>query len=63
MGHIWGRENPDGPHVGPMNFAIWDVNAKSVHGFCEAIPQSGWWFGLFLLVREARVIQPGGTNA
>ena len=23
MGPIWGRQNPDGPHVGPMNFAIW----------------------------------------
>ena len=24
MGPIWGRQNPDGPHVGPMNFAIWE---------------------------------------
>ena len=24
MGPIWGREDPGGPHVGPMNFAIWD---------------------------------------
>ena len=24
VGPIWGREDPDGPHVGPMNFAIWD---------------------------------------
>ena len=23
MGPIWGRRDPDGPHVGPMNFAIW----------------------------------------
>ena len=22
MGPIWGRQDPDGPHVGPMNFAI-----------------------------------------
>ena len=22
---IWGRQNPGGPHVGPMNFAIWGV--------------------------------------
>ena len=20
---IWGRQDPDGPHVGPMNFAVW----------------------------------------
>ena len=24
MGAIWGRGDPGGPHVGPMNFAIWD---------------------------------------
>ena len=22
-GPIWGRQDPDGPHVGPMNRAIW----------------------------------------
>ena len=24
-GPIWGRQDPGGPHVGPMNFVIWDV--------------------------------------
>ena len=24
MGPTWGRQDPDGPHVGPMNFTIWD---------------------------------------
>ena len=24
MGHIWGRQDPCWPHVGPMNFAIWE---------------------------------------
>ena len=23
MGPIWGRQDPGGPHVGPINFAIW----------------------------------------
>ena len=23
MGHTWGRQDPGGPHVGHMNFAIW----------------------------------------
>ena len=23
MGLIWGRHDPGGPHVGPMNFATW----------------------------------------
>ena len=25
MGPIWGRQDPGGPHVGPMNFASWVV--------------------------------------
>ena len=24
MGPIWGRQDPSGPRVGPMNFVIWD---------------------------------------
>ena len=24
MGPIWGRQDPAGPHVGPLNFAFWD---------------------------------------
>ena len=24
MEPIWGRQEPGGPHVGPMNFAIWE---------------------------------------
>ena len=24
MWPIWGRRDPGGPHVGPMNFAVWD---------------------------------------
>ena len=24
IGPIWGRQDPDGPHVGPMNFAVWN---------------------------------------
>ena len=23
MGPTWGRQDPGGPHVGPMNFALW----------------------------------------
>ena len=23
MGPIWGRQDPGGPHVGPINFALW----------------------------------------
>ena len=24
MGPIWGRQDPGGPHVGPINFTIWE---------------------------------------
>ena len=27
MGPIWDRHNPGGPHVGPINLAIWAVNS------------------------------------
>ena len=30
MGPIWGRQDPGGPHVGPMNFAIWVVVLQSI---------------------------------
>ena len=25
MAPIWGRQDPGRPHVGPVNFAFWDV--------------------------------------
>ena len=28
MGPIWGQQDPGGPHVGPMNIAIWDLTVK-----------------------------------
>ena len=37
MGPIWGRLDPGAPHVGPMNFAIWDT--CNFHG--NMIPKSG----------------------
>ena len=38
MGTIWGRQDPGGPHVGPMNFAIWAAlrKAKRVELFTSA---------------------------
>ena len=29
MGPIWGRQDPGGPHVDPMNFAIWAVQVMA----------------------------------
>ena len=31
MGPIWGRQDPGGPHVGPMNFVLWDPSSISVN--------------------------------
>ena len=28
MGPIWGRQDPAGPPVGPMNFATWVITSK-----------------------------------
>ena len=32
MGPIWDRQDPGGPHAGPMNYAIWAVY-KLTDGF------------------------------
>ena len=29
MGPIWGRQDPGGPHVGPMNLAIWVLTSDA----------------------------------
>ena len=31
MGPIWGRQDSGGPHVGPMNFAIWDHTSPTLN--------------------------------
>ena len=31
MGPIWGRQDPGGAYVGPMNFAIWDRMSSGWH--------------------------------
>ena len=32
MGPIWGRQDPGGPHVGPINCAIWESFSKNESG-------------------------------
>ena len=32
MGPIWGRQDPGGPHVGPMNFVIWANFERRLRG-------------------------------
>ena len=36
MGPIWGRQDPGGPHVGPLNFAIWGIALRTLFvGICR----------------------------
>ena len=41
MGPIWGRQDPGGPHVGPMNFAIW-VSTKLHYLECICNGDTKW---------------------
>ena len=51
MGPIWGRQDPGGPHVGPMNFAIWEVYVarKYCGAWCQLVHDDvmiwkrSWW--------------------
>ena len=38
MGPIWGRQDPGGPHVGPMNFAIWGYQKQGSTFTSSPIP-------------------------
>ena len=51
MGPMWGRQDPVGPHVGLMNFAIWvsyrfdnRVDDVPLSGAVTAIIRFKWWF-------------------
>ena len=35
MGPIWGRQDPGGPHVCPINLAIWDI--------IGSVNSLSWW--------------------
>ena len=42
MGPIWGRQDPGGPHVDPMNFAIW-VTLNIGHQWNAAREPDNWF--------------------
>ena len=53
MGPIWGRQDPGGPHVGPMNLAIWEhhlseagawVVSCATHSLIHVITTPIWIF-------------------
>ena len=35
MGPIRGRQDPGGPHVGPMNLAIWAISLSCTHNYSQ----------------------------
>ena len=37
MGSIWGRQDPGGAHVDPMNFAIWSHTSAAAMVACSSI--------------------------
>ena len=39
MGPIWARQDPGGSHVGPMNFAIWDIPGPTWKGSIEMVDE------------------------
>ena len=36
MGPIWGRQDPGGPHIGPMNFAICGCFLHAVRSYASS---------------------------
>ena len=44
MGPTWDRQDPGGPHVGPMNFAIWDMCQISHELSYREVTQMYWHF-------------------
>ena len=42
-GPTWGRQDPGGPHVGAMNFAIWDY----IHGFSGIANENNFYFSQY----------------
>ena len=66
MGPTWGpsggRKAPGGPHVGPMNFAIWEFlsyGRRQYYTYCKVLPLIYWMWNSFsyTLSREYRVVR------
>ena len=49
MGPIWGRQDPGGSHVGPMNFAIWVG-----HQLSAVILKLHWWHKEVVFMQSIR---------
>ena len=58
MGPIWVRQDPGGSHVGPVNFAVWDIQPLTWQNQClrcvqNTTPRPCWWL---ILARPVSVI-------
>ena len=42
LGPIWGQQDPGGPHVGTMNFVIWDMYVTFKQHINSTDSYSGW---------------------
>ena len=54
MGPIWGRQDPGGPHVDPMNFAI--LIPTFFHKLLTQSPFGGWHFQTRFLVWNLDIV-------
>ena len=61
MGPIWGREDPGGPHVGPMNLAIWDtfkdIFLKQIWWTWTKKSLQSLWF-IYVIIRSGNGLSP-----
>ena len=53
MGPIWGQQDPGGPHVGPMNFAIW-VYVIFFYLFKRCKICSKYWFDTMTVIHNSK---------
>ena len=58
MGPVWGRQDPGGPHAGPMNFAIWVAKDRAEIIIIAPIWPTQTWFtaALKMLIDCPRIL-------
>ena len=63
MGPIWDRQDPGGPHVGHINFAIWDDNFTHLAVFLCEPKQTVDQKAAFLVISDAMTLIRVHCNA
>ena len=51
---IWGRQDPGGPHVGPVNFAIWNALVSAPYASCKKTLAARIYFRMQIITRAPR---------